>query len=262
MLKLGLLGGLSVIALFFFYSQLGDNFGAIPFHHRHHKHKPKNAREIVAHCKQLRTRVGPTDDIHRRSVSDRFEEGTKPVLIKRAKIWTGRKNGTEIINGDILLDKGLIKSVGHLDVASDLVSSYRGRLQVVDAKGAWITPGIVDIHSHIGNAPSPILSGADDVDSTKGTIEPWLRSLDGLNTHDESYPLSISGGVTTALVLPGSENAIGRLDSLVLDAASHSSRRRASVCHQTSRDVRAFTFVNAARASLPYQLIFPKPEPS
>ncbi|KAG5734721.1 hypothetical protein E4T56_gene17010, partial [Termitomyces sp. T112] len=36
-----------------------------------------------------------------------------------------------------------------------------------------------------------------------------LRSLDGLNTHDDSYPLSIAGGVTTALVLPGSSNAIG-----------------------------------------------------
>jgi imidazolonepropionase-like amidohydrolase len=153
------------------------------------------------------------------------------VLIKRAKIWTGRKNGTEVIDGDILLDKGIIKSVGHLDVASDLLSSYRSRLQVVDAKGSWVTPGIVDIHSHMGDAPSPILSGAEDYSSSKGTIEPWLRSLDGLNTHDESYPLSISGGVTTALVLPGSENAIGRLVSTVLDAASDNSPRWASVCH-------------------------------
>ena len=37
----------------------------------------------------------------------------------------------------------------------------------------------------------------------------WLRALYGLNTHDDSYRLSVSGGVTTALVLPGSANAIG-----------------------------------------------------
>jgi hypothetical protein len=40
-------------------------------------------------------------------------------------------------------------------------------------------------------------------------VLPWLRSLDGLNTHDDAYKLSISGGVTTANVLPGSADAIG-----------------------------------------------------
>lgn len=81
---------------------------------------------------------------------------------------------------------------------------------VIDAKGAWITPGIVDIHSHLGNAASPELEGALDDNSPKGTIQPWLRSLDGLNTHDDAYSLSsIAGGVTAALVLPGSGNAIG-----------------------------------------------------
>lgn len=38
---------------------------------------------------------------------------------------------------------------------------------------------------------------------------PWLRSLDGLNTHDEAYKLTVSGGVTTGNVLPGSADAIG-----------------------------------------------------
>ena len=42
-----------------------------------------------------------------------------------------------------------------------------------------------------------------------GSIQPWLRSLDGLNTHDESYRLALAGGLTTALVIPGSANAIG-----------------------------------------------------
>lgn len=41
-------------------------------------------------------------------------------------------------------------------------------------------------------------------------IAQWLRALDALNTHDDAYRLSISGGVTTALVLPGSANAIGK----------------------------------------------------
>lgn len=69
---------------------------------------------------------------------------------------------------------------------------------------------IVDLHSHLGDASSPELDGASgDDNSLHGPILPWLRALDGLNTHDDSYALSIAGGVTTALVLPGSANAIG-----------------------------------------------------
>lgn len=70
---------------------------------------------------------------------------------------------------------------------------------------------IVDAHSHLGVLAAPSLSGANDGNSHNGPILPWLRSLDGLNTHDDSYPLSIAGGVTTALILPGSANAIGKL---------------------------------------------------
>jgi hypothetical protein len=47
------------------------------------------------------------------------------------------------------------------------------------------------------------------VNSKKGPILPWLRSIDGLNTHDESYELAMAGGVTSIQVLPGSKNAIG-----------------------------------------------------
>lgn len=151
--------------------------------------------------------TGPSEDFYRRSQSDRFVPGTKPVLLKGAKIWTGAKNGTQVFTGDILLDKGLIKSVGNLGSAS--LKAYGSDLIVVDVKGAWVTPGIVDVHSHLGDSSSPALDGADDGNSFKGTIQPWLRSLDGLNTHDDSYPLSIAGGVTTSLVLPGSANAIG-----------------------------------------------------
>jgi imidazolonepropionase-like amidohydrolase len=68
----------------------------------------------------------------------------------------------------------------------------------------------VDNHSHLGVYSSPALSGASDGNSRKGTIQPWLRSLDALNTHDEAYALSIAGGITTAVVLPGSANAIGK----------------------------------------------------
>ncbi|KAJ6570163.1 carbohydrate esterase family 9 protein [Mycena vulgaris] len=166
------------------------------------------AASIVARCRALHLQAGPPKDFHERTESDRFVPGTRPHLIRNAKLWTGGNNGTEIVSGDVLIDKGLIKGVGHFGSAA-LLEMYGSELVVIDARDAWVTPGIVDIHSHLGDAASPELEGAVDDNSPKGTIQPWLRSLDGLNTHDDAYPLSIAGGVTTALVLPGSGNAIG-----------------------------------------------------
>jgi len=128
------------------------------------------------------------------------------VLIKGGRIWTGRNNGTQVIYGDVLMERGIIKRIGKLgwmNLGSDL--------QVIDVKGAWVTPGLVDVHSHIGGFPLPSLEGSHDRNSLHGIVQPWLRSLDGLNTHDETYPLALAGGVTTSLILPGSADAIGVL---------------------------------------------------
>ncbi|KAJ7164026.1 carbohydrate esterase family 9 protein [Mycena crocata] len=162
----------------------------------------------ISRCRALEWQPGPPEDFHERTESDRHVPGTRPHLIQNARMWTGGENGTEIFSGDILIDKGLIKGVGHFGSAQ-LLQKYGPELVVIDVKNAWVTPGIVDIHSHMGDYSSPALTGASDGNSDKSTILPWLRSLDGLNTHDDSYPLSIAGGVTTALILPGSGNAIG-----------------------------------------------------
>ncbi|THH04772.1 hypothetical protein EW145_g5277 [Phellinidium pouzarii] len=165
---------------------------------------PANSAAVQARCANLKLKAGPSPTFSTRTSSDRFAPGTKSALIRNATIWTGRINGLEIIKGDILLEQGLIKALGHVEeilLDDDTVT--------FDANGAWVTPGIVDLHSHIGVSSVPSLSGAGDSNSRKGIAQPWLRTLDGLNTHDEAYRLSISGGVTTALVLPGSANDIG-----------------------------------------------------
>ncbi|KAF8633299.1 hypothetical protein AX17_004474 [Amanita inopinata Kibby_2008] len=174
----------------------------------HHSSRvPFNAQEILQKCSQLNAVPGPPEDFCRRTTSDRYVPGTQALLFKNASIWTGRASGTEVIQGDFLLDKGLIKAVGDIDPSA--LREYEGHLEVIDLQNAWVTPGIIDLHSHLGVDSAPHLQGSDDTNSLKGLIQPWLRSLDGLNTHDEAYHLSISGGVTTANVLPGSANAIG-----------------------------------------------------
>ncbi|ORY32152.1 hypothetical protein BCR39DRAFT_479328 [Naematelia encephala] len=160
--------------------------------------------DIIAH--------GPPKKVHftkDRLVSDRYVPGTGAVWLKNATLWTGENDGEEILRGaDVLLDGGVIRRIGHSsDIRELLVTS--GNVQEVELNGAWVTPGIVDLHSHQGDSAIPSLNGYDDGNSLKGSVQPWLRSLDGFNTHDQSFNLSIAGGITTSLVLPGSANAIG-----------------------------------------------------
>jgi imidazolonepropionase-like amidohydrolase len=118
------------------------------------------------------------------------------------------ENMTEVIHGDILLHNGLIQGIERYSL-QDIRREYGDDLFVVDAKNSWVTPGIVDMHSHLGDSPSPELQGAIDDNSHAGIALPWMRSVDGINTHDETYHTSIAGGVTTSLILPGSGDAIG-----------------------------------------------------
>ncbi|KAF9069767.1 composite domain of metallo-dependent hydrolase [Rhodocollybia butyracea] len=169
--------------------------------------RPANYATIVDKCRSLRLPVGPPPTFHDRPQSDRFVAGTYPTLIQNATIWTGEHNGTQVLLGDILLDKGMILDVG--EIRPDILQRYGNELEVLNAQGRWVSPGIVDLHSHMGDDPSPALSGSSDGNSLNGIAQPWLRSIDGINTHDDSYLLSVSGGLTTALILPGSANAIG-----------------------------------------------------
>ena len=64
-----------------------------------------------------------------------------------ARIWTGENNGTDILHGDVFIDKGIIQSVGDVNLNAlglDLDGMIaRGELDVVDVGGAWVTPGCV-----------------------------------------------------------------------------------------------------------------------
>jgi imidazolonepropionase-like amidohydrolase len=92
-----------------------------------------------------------------------------------ATIWTGGAKGLEIVEGDLLLDRGLIKAVGRIEPR--VLEKYRTDLVTLDLGGAWVSPGIVDLHSHLGVDSAPSLSGASDTNSFKGIVQPWLRYI-------------------------------------------------------------------------------------
>ncbi|KAL5495679.1 hypothetical protein ACEPAI_1142 [Sanghuangporus weigelae] len=169
---------------------------------------PRDATSIKARCENLKLSPGPPLGFRSRTSSDRFVHGTKATMIRNATIWTGNEDGKEILKGNILLDKGLIKIVGG---DKDLLAEHLNdsSVDIIDAGGGWVTPGIVDLHSHLGVFSVPMLYGTIDGSSQNGITQPWLRALDELNTHDDTYKLALAGGVTTALILPGSSNDIG-----------------------------------------------------
>ena len=120
---------------------------------------------MLSKCTNIHTPAGPpplfSTATRLREGSDRWVPGTPPTLLRNAKIWTGARNGMEVVYGDVLLDKGLIVTVGYIppNLLADAKARGGGDVKVLDVAGKWITPGLVDLHSHIGVYSSPALNG-------------------------------------------------------------------------------------------------------
>ena len=126
------------------------------------------------------------------------EESGK-VLITNANILTGQ--GDSILDASILIDQNKIVAVG-----KDLDSSDA---TVVDAEGKWVTPGIIDIHSHMGVYPAPSLRSNSDGNEATSPTTPHVWAEHSVWTQDPQYTLALKGGITSFHVLVGSANLIG-----------------------------------------------------
>lgn len=104
-----------------------------------------------------------------------------PILIKHAILLDG--DGKKYEDVDILMHKGLIKEVGKdLEVDSFLkkLGVEEGEVEIIDVEGRYVTPGLVDQHSHAGVDSLPQLFATDDTNEmTESATVPQLRSLDG-----------------------------------------------------------------------------------
>ena len=132
---------------------------------------PINAQAILKQCADLKVIPGPPADFHLRTRSDRFDEGTRPTLIKNAHVWTGARNGTETVVGDVLLSGGLVKGIGYiprymLDDLSDLVT--------IEADGAWVTPGLGEFYTH-----SIFSVYSADLDRSRPALSCWFAKRTG-----------------------------------------------------------------------------------
>jgi len=100
--------------------------------------------EVLARCQSLNLKPCPPANFQSRTTSDRFQEGTRATLITNAKAWTGNEDGTHVMDcADILLDQGLVKWIGNCGKSEFVSGEYGSELLILDAKGAWLTPGYV-----------------------------------------------------------------------------------------------------------------------
>ena len=119
------------------------------------------------------------------------------LLIKNAMVWTNEKEG-RLENTDVLVRAGKIAKIGKNLSAAGAVT--------IDGTGKWLTPGIIDEHSHI--AAFSINEGAQSVTSE-------VRIADNLNPEDINIYRQLAGGVTSSHILHGSANTIGGQTQLI-----------------------------------------------
>jgi len=122
------------------------------------------------------------------------------VLIRNATVLTG--TGTRLDATDVLLRGGSIEAIGTGLPAPEGV-------RIVEAKGRWLTPGLIDVHSHLGVYPSPKVSAHQDGNEATSPVTANVWAEHSVWPEDPGFALALAGGITTLEILPGSANLIG-----------------------------------------------------
>lgn len=125
---------------------------------------------------------------------------SRTTLIRNATVLTA--TGPTIQNGSVLIQNGKIAAVGSsITAPADAV--------VIDATGKWVTPGVIDTHSHLGVYPAPGIAAQSDGNeaTSPNTAQVWAEH--SVWPQDPQFALALAGGITTLEILPGSANLFG-----------------------------------------------------
>ena len=125
---------------------------------------------------------------------------TSATLIRGATVLTG--TGARLDNADVLIANGKIEAVGQN------LSAPAGA-RVVDGSGRWVTPGLIDVHSHLGVYPSPGVNAHGDGNEATDPVTANVWSEHGVWPQDPGFQTALEGGITSLQILPGSANLIG-----------------------------------------------------
>jgi imidazolonepropionase-like amidohydrolase len=121
------------------------------------------------------------------------------TLLRGATVLTG--SGERHDDADVLFADGKIVAVGS-GLSSDSAT-------IIDASGKWITPGVIDVHSHLGVYPSPGTQSHSDGNEATGPVTAEVWAEHSVWPQDPGFVTALSGGVTSMQILPGSANLVG-----------------------------------------------------
>ena len=132
---------------------------------------------------------------------------TPPIVIRHATILTA--DGRRLEDGGLVMENGHILAVGGADVTAPAGATE------IDGRGRFLTPGIIDTHSHIGVYPVPEIAAHEDGNEMTAPVTADIAAATAYWPQDPSITRAMQGGVTAAQILPGSANLIGGLGATV-----------------------------------------------
>ena len=128
------------------------------------------------------------------------------MIVKHGNVLLFEEGG--FVLRDIRVENGKIK-----EIAPELQAA-EGE-EVFDASGKYVTPGMIDAHSHICISEEGMGSIGDDCCDYSGALTPELEVLDGIYPFDRAVIDSVRAGVTAACVCPGSDGVVGGVASTI-----------------------------------------------
>ena len=139
------------------------------------------------------------DDLHGTYASTYKPLKSENIVIRNATVFDG--NGNKFQNFDVHFSDGEIQAVGLRLVAEGA--------KEIDGTGKYVTPGIIDNHSHMGVYPAPSVRTSSDGNEATNPVTSEVWAEHSVWTQDPQYKLALAGGITTFHVLPGSANLFG-----------------------------------------------------
>lgn len=136
-----------------------------------------------------------------------------PVLLQNATVLTG--TGERLEATDVLMQDGKIQAVGKSITAPN-------NAQIINATGKWITPGIIDIHSHLGVYASPGVNATSDGNEATRAVTANVWAEHSVWPQDAGFAKALEGGVTSLQILPGSANLVGGRSVILKNVYSNS----------------------------------------
>mgnify|MGYP005989835773 FL=1 len=124
---------------------------------------------------------------------------SQPTLLRNATVLTG--DGQRLEQADLLMAAGKIEWVGQGDVSPGT--------REIDATGRWVTPGLIDVHSHLGVYPSPSVDAHQDGNEMSDPVTANIWAEHSVWPQDPGFGRALAGGVTSLQILPGSANLFG-----------------------------------------------------